>query len=56
MAICAGAAHTSVLTRTGVVLCWRSADPNLVVQEVGGALAGKRVVSVSAGGRCSLGS
>lgn len=46
----AGAAHTSVLTATGVVLCWRSADPALAVQEVGGGLAGKRVVSISAGG------
>lgn len=49
VALCAGAAHTTVLTRTGVVLTWRSADPALVVQEVGGALAGKRVVSISAG-------
>ena len=49
VAICAGAAHSSALTSTGVVLSWRSADPALVVREVGGALAGKRVVSLSAG-------
>lgn len=48
-AICAGAAHSAVLTSTGVVLCWRSADPALQVQEVGGALAGKRAVSIAAG-------
>ena len=51
VAICAGAAHSGVLIATGVVLAWRSADPALVVQEVGGALAGKRVVSISAGKR-----
>ncbi len=49
VAICAGAAHSSSLTRTGVVLSWRSADPALIVQEIGGELAGKRVVSLSAG-------
>lgn len=49
VAICAGAAHSSALTSTGVVLSWRSADPALQVQEIGGALAGKRVVSISAG-------
>lgn len=48
-AICAGAAHSSALTSAGVVLTWRSADPALQVQEVGGTLAGKRVVSVAAG-------
>jgi len=47
--ICAGAAHTSVLTTTGVVLTWRSADPHCHVQEVGGLLAGARVVDISAG-------
>ena len=31
------------------MLAWRSADPGLHVQEVGGPLAGKRVVSISAG-------
>ena len=50
-AICAGAAHSAALTASGVVLCWRSADPALQVQEVGGALAGKRVVSIAAGAR-----
>ncbi len=50
-AICAGAAHSSALTSAGVALSWRSADPALQVQEVGGALAGKRVVSISAGER-----
>lgn len=49
IAICAGAAHSTALTRTGVVLAWRSADPALIVQEVGGELAAKRVVSLSAG-------
>lgn len=49
-AITAGAAHSSALTGSGVVLCWRSADPALQVQEVGGALAGKRVVAIAAGG------
>ncbi|KAL4535240.1 hypothetical protein Ndes2437A_g05967 [Nannochloris sp. 'desiccata'] len=49
IAICAGAAHSTALTGTGVVLSWRSADPALIVQEVGGELAGKRVVSLSAG-------
>lgn len=48
-AICAGAAHSSALTRAGVVLSWRSADPALQLQEVGGSLAGKRIVSISAG-------
>lgn len=98
-AICAGAAHSSALTTSGVVLTWRSADPALQVrgggrswgpllaahaclavpssqgsgreladracracpccawpcclqvQEVRGALAGKRAVSIAAGGR-----
>lgn len=49
VAVCAGAAHSSALTATGVVLTWRSADPALVVQEIGGGLAGKRVVSIAAG-------
>ena len=31
------------------MLSWRSADPELVVQEVGGPVAGKAVVDVSAG-------
>lgn len=47
--ICAGAAHSSALTSTGVVLTWRSADPALQVQEIGGNLAGKKVVSIAAG-------
>ena len=43
------------------MLAWRSTDANLHVQEVGGELAGKRVVAVSAGksagflGICMLG-
>lgn len=49
VAVCAGAAHSSALTSTGVVLTWRSADPALLVQEVGGLLAGRRIVAVSAG-------
>lgn len=31
------------------MLAWRSADPVLQVQEVGGALAGRIVVSIAAG-------
>lgn len=49
VAVCAGAAHSSALTNDGVVLTWRSADPALLAQEVGGALSGKRVIAVSAG-------
>ena len=49
VAVCAGAAHSAVLTGAGVVLCWRSADPALQLQEVLGPLAGRRVVSISAG-------
>lgn len=44
-----GAAHSACLDESGAVLAWRSADPGLHVQEVGGPLAGKRVVSISAG-------
>ena len=47
--ICAGAAHTSVLTTAGVVLTWRSADPQCQVQELGGLLSGERVIDISAG-------
>ena len=47
--ICAGAAHTSVLTTSGVCLTWRSADPHCQVQEIGGPLAGESIVSISAG-------
>lgn len=47
--IAAGAAHSSAVTRDGVVLAWRSMDPALRPQEVGGPLAGKKVVSISAG-------
>jgi hypothetical protein len=36
----AGVSHTSVLTATGAVLVWRSDDPQLVVREVQGDLAG----------------
>lgn len=49
VAIAAGAAHSCCLTRTGVVLAWRSWDPNLSVQEVSASLAGKPVVSIAAG-------
>ena len=49
VAIAAGAAHSSALTSTGVVLTWRSADPALLVQEVCGLLSSKKVVSISAG-------
>jgi len=49
VAIAAGAAHSTALTTAGVVLTWRSADPNLLVQEVRGHLIGRRVVSISAG-------
>ena len=44
-----GAAHSACLDESGAVLAWRSADPGLHVQEVGAPLAGKRVVSISAG-------
>ncbi|GIL45680.1 hypothetical protein Vafri_2878 [Volvox africanus] len=46
--VAAGYSHTTVVTRSGDVLCWRSADLALRPQEVGGPLAGKRVVSVAA--------
>ncbi|GIL71989.1 hypothetical protein Vretifemale_2403, partial [Volvox reticuliferus] len=46
--VAAGYSHTTVVTRSGEVLCWRSADPALRPQEVGGPLAGKRVVAVAA--------
>ena len=49
VAVAAGAAHSAALTAGGAVLAWRSADPALAVQEVGGRLAGKRVVALSAG-------
>lgn len=49
VAIAAGAAYSCCLTRTGVVLAWRSWDPNLSVQEVSASLAGKRVVSIASG-------
>ena len=47
--IAAGAAHSSAVTRDGVVLAWRSMDPALQPQEVGGPLAGKSVTAISAG-------
>lgn len=47
--IAAGAAHSSVVTRDGIVLSWRSMDPTLTSQEVGDSLAGRHVVSISAG-------
>ncbi|KAK9908199.1 hypothetical protein WJX75_004163 [Coccomyxa subellipsoidea] len=49
VAVCAGAAHSACLDQSGAVLAWRSADPCLHVQEVGGAMAGKRVVHIAAG-------
>lgn len=49
VAIAAGVAHSCCLTRTGVVLAWRSWDANLSVQEVSAGLAGKQVVSIAAG-------
>ncbi len=45
----AGAAHSACVDSDGGVLAWRSADPGLHVQQVGGALEGRRVVAVSAG-------
>ena len=48
-AVAAGAAHTSCLTSGGTVMAWRSPDPVLAVQEVGGLLQGKRVISIAAG-------
>ena len=50
VAIAAGAAHSCCLTRSGVVLAWRSWDANLTVQEVTAGLAGKKIVSIAAGG------
>lgn len=49
VAITAGVAHSSCLTRSGVVLAWRSWDANLAVQEVSAGLAGKKIVSIAAG-------
>ena len=40
VAVAAGWAHTTVATRTGSVLTWRSADPALKAHEVLGPLAG----------------
>ena len=56
VAICAGAAHSCALTSAaegGVLLAWHSMDPALRAREVGGALAGRKVVAVSAGVRAS---
>ncbi len=53
VAIAAGAAHSCCLTRSGVVLAWRSWDANLAVQEVCAGLAGKRIVSIAAGLLCA---
>lgn len=47
--VAAGAAHTSCITDRGVVLAWRSADPQAVAREVGGLLTGKQAVHISAG-------
>ncbi len=53
VAIAAGAAHSCCLTRSGVVLAWRSWDANLAVQEVCAGLAGKKIVSIAAGSLCT---
>ena len=42
------------MLQEGVLLAWRSADPLVQVQEVGGALAGRTVVSIAAGAPRSL--
>ena len=47
--IAAGGSHSCVLTSDGVLLAWWSADPDLVAFEVGGVLAGLRVVDIAAG-------
>ena len=55
VAICAGAAHSCALTASGeggVLLAWHSMDPALRVRQVGGVLAGRTVVAVSAGEIC----
>ena len=49
VAIAAGAAHTSMLTASGVVLAYRSTDPGMVAQEVEGILGHKCVVKIAAG-------
>jgi hypothetical protein len=53
VAVAAGAAHSCCLTRSGVLLAWRSWDANLAVQEVCASLAGKRIVSIAAGLLCT---
>ncbi len=53
VAVAAGAAHSCCLTRSGVVLAWRSWDANLAVQEVCAGLAGKKIVSIAAGLLCA---
>ncbi len=52
--VAAGAAHTSCITDRGVVLAWRSADPQATTREVGGLLTGKQAVHISAGNLCVL--
>lgn len=47
--IAAGAAHSSCITTDGVLLTWRSGDPELQPQQVGGALAGHIIIDISAG-------
>ncbi len=42
------------MLQEGVLLAWRSADPLVQVQEVGGALAGRTVISIAAGAPCNL--
>jgi inhibitor of Bruton tyrosine kinase len=49
VAIAAGAAHTSMLTASGVVLTYNSTDPALAAQEVEGVLGRLCVVKIAAG-------
>ena len=49
VAIAAGAAHTSMLTVSGVVLTYSSTDPAMAAQEVEGVLGRMCVVKIAAG-------
>lgn len=46
--VAAGVVHSSCITKGGRVLVWNSRDPNLEVVAVGGALTGKKAVSLAA--------